>query len=120
MTAAPGARSTDISSRVLVAVGGNATHPESIKGTTEEQEVVAANAAKALLPLMQLPFELVVTHGNGPVVGKILLRQILTRDKVAPMRLDICVAHSQGGIAYLLMQAMENELRLAGRWSPAC
>jgi carbamate kinase len=56
----------------------------------------------------------VVTHGNGPVVGKILLRQILTRDRVAPMRLDICVAHSQGGIAYLLMQAMENELNDAG------
>jgi carbamate kinase len=100
--------------RVLVAVGGNATHPENITGTTEEQEVVAAAAARALLPLMRTPAELVVTHGNGPVVGKILLRQILTRDKVAPMRLDICVAHSQGGIAYLLMQAMENELRAAG------
>jgi carbamate kinase len=114
MTDAAAAKSTDGASRVLVAVGGNATHPENIKGTTEEQEVVAANAARALLPLMQIPCELVVTHGNGPVVGKILMRQILTRDKVAPMRLDICVAHSQGGIAYLLMQAMENELRLAG------
>ena len=114
MIQAAGSPSTDISRRVLVAVGGNATHPENIKGTTEEQEVVAANAAKALLPLMRLPCELIVTHGNGPVVGKILLRQILTRDKVAPMRLDICVAHSQGGIAYLLMQAMENELRSAG------
>lgn len=104
----------DGSSRVLVAVGGNATHPDNITGTTEEQEVVAANAAKALLPLMRLRGELIVTHGNGPVVGKILMRQILTRDKVAPMRLDICVAHSQGGIAYLLMQAMENELASAG------
>jgi carbamate kinase len=106
--------SAGFSRRVLVAVGGNATHPDYIKGTTEEQEEVAAAAARALLPLMQMPAELVVTHGNGPVVGKILLRQILTRDKVAPMRLDICVAHSQGGIAYLLMQAMENELRAAG------
>ena len=105
---------TGVSDRVLVAVGGNATHPDYISGTTEEQEEVAAGAARALLPLMRLPTELVVTHGNGPVVGKILLRQILTRDKVAPMRLDICVAHSQGGIAYLLMQAMENALRAAG------
>jgi carbamate kinase len=103
-----------VSDRVLVAVGGNATHPDYITGTTEEQEAVAAGAARALLPLMRLPAELVITHGNGPVVGKILLRQILTRDKVAPMRLDICVAHSQGGIAYLLMQAMENELHAAG------
>jgi carbamate kinase len=107
-------RAGGVSDRVLVAVGGNATHPENITGTTEEQEEVADAAARALLPLMQLPAELVVTHGNGPVVGKILMRQILTRDKVAPMRLDICVAHSQGGIAYLLMQAMENALRAAG------
>jgi len=48
-----------------------------------------------------------VTHGNGPVVGKILLRQTLARQRVVPMSLDICVAHSQGGIAYLLMQAFE-------------
>ncbi len=60
---------------------------------------------------MQLDNELVVTHGNGPVVGKILLRQALARHRVVPMSLDICVAHSQGGIAYLLMQAFENALR---------
>jgi len=114
MTSAARPASAGISNRVLVAVGGNATHPDNITGTTEEQEVVAANAARALLPLMQRSGELIVTHGNGPVVGKILMRQILTRDKVAPMRLDICVAHSQGGIAYLLMQAMENELASAG------
>lgn len=114
MSSAARPATADSSSRVLVAVGGNATHPDNITGTTEEQEMVAANAARALLPLMQRQGELIVTHGNGPVVGKILMRQILTRDKVAPMRLDICVAHSQGGIAYLLMQAMENELASAG------
>ena len=54
-----------------------------------------------------------VTHGNGPVVGKILMRQALTSDTIAPMPLDICVGHSQGGIAYLLVQALENALREA-------
>ena len=49
------------------------------------------------------------------VVGKILMRQMLTRDTIAPMPLDICVAHSQGGIAYLLLkQAMENALQDQG------
>ena len=48
------------------------------------------------------------------MVGKILMRQALTRDRIPPMSLDICVAHSQGGIAYLLMQALENALREAG------
>jgi carbamate kinase len=103
----------DIPDRILVAIGGNATHPEDIEGTSREQKTIAASTAQALLPLALLDNELVITHGNGPVVGKILMRQTLTRDKIAPMPLDICVAHSQGGIAYLLVQAMENALREA-------
>lgn len=99
--------------RVLVAVGGNATHPEDIAGTSAEQKQIAARTAQALLPLALRDNELVITHGNGPVVGKILMRQALTRDQIAPMPLDICVAHSQGGIAYLLVQALENALREA-------
>ena len=97
--------------RLLVAIGGNATHPESIEGTSIEQKAIAAKTADALLPLTLMDNELVITHGNGPVVGKILMRQALTSDRIAPMPLDICVAHSQGGIAYLLMQAIENSLR---------
>ncbi len=103
----------EIPRRLLVAIGGNATHPDNIRGTSEEQKAIAARTARTLLPLARLDNELVITHGNGPVVGKILMRQALTRDRIAPMSLDICVAHSQGGIAYLLMQAMENALREA-------
>ena len=103
----------DIPDRILVAIGGNATHPEDIEGTSAEQKAIAADTAAALLPLALLDNQLVVTHGNGPVVGKILMRQALTRDRIAPMPLDICVAHSQGGIAYLLVQALENALREA-------
>lgn len=101
-------------SRLLVAIGGNATHPQNIRGTSEEQKDVAVRTAQALLPLAQLDNELIVTHGNGPVVGKILMRQALTSEQIPPMSLDICVAHSQGGIAYLLMQAIENALRETG------
>jgi len=102
-----------IPDRILVAIGGNATHPEDIEGTSREQKAIAANTAESLLPLAMLDNELIITHGNGPVVGKILMRQALTRDTIAPMPLDICVAHSQGGIAYLLVQAIENALREA-------
>ncbi|MFC1492021.1 carbamate kinase [Nitrospinota bacterium] len=104
----------EIPQRLLVAVGGNATHPPEIIGTPEEQAAIAAETGRALLPLMELDTELIVTHGNGPVVGKILMRQMLSRGRVTPMTLDICVAHSQGGIAYLLMQAFENALRERG------
>ena len=99
---------------LLVAVGGNAVHPENIKGTTEEQERIAERAAHALLPLAGLTDRLLIVHGNGPVVGKILLRMMLTRDAVPPMRLDVCVAHSQGGIGYMLIQALETEMRRTG------
>ena len=102
-----------IPDKLLVAIGGNATHPEDIEGTSAEQKAIAGKTAEALLPLAMLNNELVITHGNGPEVGRILMRQALTRDRIAPMPLDICVAHSQGGIAYLLMQAMENALREA-------
>jgi carbamate kinase len=98
-------------SRLVIAIGGNATHPESIAGTPAEQLVIAKETANALLPLCRLDNQLIITHGNGPVVGKILMRQALLRDRIPPMTLDICVAHSQGGIAYLLMQAIENALR---------
>jgi carbamate kinase len=99
---------------LLVAIGGNATHPENIRGTTEEQELVADAAAKALVPLVRSNNRVLITHGNGPVVGKILLRMMLTRDAIPPMRLDVCVAHSQGGIGYLLIQSLENAMRRAG------
>jgi carbamate kinase len=103
---------TKFPKRLIIAIGGNATHPENITGTSEEQKHIAKLTAEALLPLAALPsMELIITHGNGPVVGKILMRQALTRDRIPPMSLDICVAHSQGGIAYLLMQALENALR---------
>ena len=104
----------DIPDRIIVAIGGNATHPEDIEGTSREQKEIAALTAKALLPLALMDNQLIITHGNGPVVGKILMRQALTRDVIAPMPLDICVAHSQGGIAYLLVQAIENALREVG------
>ena len=100
--------------RLLIAVGGNAIHPGRGPGTVEEQREYAARTGRALLPLMRADNELVITHGNGPVVGKILMRQALSRDRVPPMSMDVCVAHSQGGIAYLLMQSLENTLREAG------
>ncbi len=100
--------------RLVIAIGGNAVHPEDIAGTSAEQKAVAERTARALLPLTEFDNELVITHGNGPVVGKIMMRQMLTMNRIPPMSMDICVAHSQGGIGYLLMQAIENAMREKG------
>ncbi|MDX9860098.1 MAG: carbamate kinase [Rhodospirillales bacterium] len=100
--------------RLLVAVGGNAIQPAGAKGTSEEQMEIAASTARALLPLLELDNELIITHGNGPAVGKVLMRNVLARDRVVPMTLDILVADTQGATAYILMQAFENALREVG------
>jgi carbamate kinase len=57
---------------------------------------------------------IVVTHGNGPQVGDILLQNEMAREKVPPMPLDACVAQSQGQIGYMVQTALMNELRRAG------
>ena len=63
--------------RLVIAIGGNAVHPEDIRGTSEEQKDIARQTAEALLPLAEIDNELVITHGNGPVVGKIMMRQVI-------------------------------------------
>jgi carbamate kinase len=55
----------------------------------------------------------VVTHGNGPQVGDILLRNELAKTTLPPMPLDLCVAESQGMIGYMLQLSLRNELRSA-------
>ncbi len=100
--------------RLLVAVGGNAIQLAGKRGTSEEQVAIALEAGRALLPLLELDNELIVTHGNGPAVGKVLMRQALAQPDVVPMSLDICVASTQGVTAYILGQAFENALREKG------
>jgi carbamate kinase len=59
-------------------------------------------AAERIADIAAAGWEVVVTHGNGPQVGRILLQQEAARGFVAPMPLDICGAESQGQIGYLL------------------
>lgn len=100
--------------RLIVAVGGNALDTGEGKGTPAEQKTVAADLAKTMLPLLELDNQLVIVHGNGPQVGKLLLANAIARDRVAPQSLDVLVAQTQGALAYLLSQAFENALREAG------
>jgi len=62
--------------------------------------------------------QVVVTHGNGPVVGNILLRNQAAAERIPPMPLDICDADSQGGIGYMIVQCLGNALAEAGLRRP--
>ena len=82
------ARMESLPERLVVAIGGNATHPENIRGTTEEQEMVAARAARSLLPLLMLDNKIVLTHGNGVILSRLFDATVKSRLCLAPVRLQ--------------------------------
>jgi carbamate kinase len=111
---APARANPLIPRRLIVAVGGNALDTGEGRGTPEEQKDVAAALARTMRPLLELDNQLVIVHGNGPQVGKLLLASAISRQRVVPQSLDVLVAQTQGALAYLLSQAFENALREAG------
>lgn len=96
---------------VVVALGGNALLDSKSKGTIEEKETAASVTAELFLPLLTSDYNLVITHGNGPQVGNILIQNDEASAKVPPMPLDVCVAETQGEIGYILQTAIQNIAR---------
>ena len=88
--------------RVVVALGGNALLRRGAEDTYEEMYRAARLAAERIVDLAENGWEVVVTHGNGPQVGRILIQQEAAAKQVHPMPLDVCGAESQGQIGYLL------------------
>ena len=96
---------------LVVALGGNALLDSKSKGTIEEKETAASVTAEQLLPLLTSDYNLVITHGNGPQVGNILIQNDEASAKIPPMPLDVCVAETQGEIGYILQTAIQNIAR---------
>jgi len=96
----------------VVALGGNAILRGNQAGTIEQQEKNTYETCEQLLTLIKKRYNIVITHGNGPQVGNILLRNEAGYDKykIPKMPLDICVADSQGGIGYMIERQMRNVL----------
>jgi len=100
--------------KVLVALGGNAILQRKETGTSEQQFANIRHTSLQLVDLFLHGALLTITHGNGPQVGDILLRNDLAKNILPPMPLDVCGAESQGMIGYMLQQSLDNELRKAG------
>ena len=88
--------------RVVVALGGNALLRRGAEDTFEEMYDACRGAAERIADIAVDGWQVVVTHGNGPQVGRILLQQEAAAGSVHPMPLDVCGAQSQGQIGYLL------------------
>ena len=100
--------------RVLVTLGGNAILPARGTGTFEEQCAVTRATMQPIAQWIKAGAEVVLSHGNGPIVGNILIRNEAAREQIPPMPLDVCGADSQGGIGYMMQQSLQNELHHAG------
>jgi carbamate kinase len=100
--------------RVLITLGGNAILPARGTGTFEEQCAITRLTMQPIAALIRDGTQVVLSHGNGPIVGNILIRNEAARDQIPPMPLDVCGADSQGGIGYMMQQSLQNELRRLG------
>ncbi len=97
----------------VVALGGNAVLNRGEEATAAQELANIERACEALVPLAR-DYDLIVTHGNGPQVGNILLRMEEYASKIPPRPLDVCVAQTQGEMGYFIQQALGACLRRAG------
>ncbi|HOO84950.1 MAG TPA: carbamate kinase [Prolixibacteraceae bacterium] len=96
----------------VVALGGNALLRDDEQGSIEQQEANTYETIENLIFLIEAGYNLVITHGNGPQVGNILMRNDAGEQLygIVQMPLNICVADSQGGIGYMIERMMRNVL----------
>ena len=100
----------------VIALGGNAILQPGQTGTFEQQmENVEATCGQLADMVTLGKYKIVITHGNGPQVGNILLQNEAGRDVAAPMPLDVCGAQSQGLIGYMIQQSLHAQLAKRGR-----
>jgi len=101
---------------VVVALGGNAILQPGQRGTFEEQMANVHTTCEQLVQMVESgTYKIVVTHGNGPQVGNILLQNEVGKDVAAPMPLFVCGAESQGLIGLMIQQNLANLLAEHGR-----
>ena len=97
----------------IIALGGNAIIPAGKRGTYDEQLLLTRETMEQVAVLAENGNQIVLTHGNGPVVGNIVLRNDAGLEKhgIPRMPLYVCGADSQGGIGFMIQQALQNALR---------
>lgn len=106
--------------RVVVALGGNAILQRGQRGTYEEQMNNVRKTARQIVEMiLDNDYDVIITHGNGPQVGNLLLQQDAGEAYNIPAQpMDVCGAMTQGQIGYMIQQAITNELRRRGIYKP--
>jgi carbamate kinase len=100
--------------RVVVALGGNAMTTSDGRARPEDQIAAVAEAAELIADVVSTGTEVLITHGNGPQVGNLLVKNELAASVVPPVPLDWCVAQTQGTIGFILQNALERVFAARG------
>ncbi|HDL86243.1 MAG TPA: carbamate kinase [Candidatus Acetothermia bacterium] len=102
----------------VIALGGNAILQPGQRGTFAEQMKNVETTCQQLAQMVESgKYKIIITHGNGPQVGNLLLQNEAAKDVAAPMPLYVCGAESQGLIGYMMQQTLHNLLVDKGKGS---
>jgi carbamate kinase len=103
-----------MSKLAVVAIGGNSLIKDEAHKTVPDQFNAVRETATHIAEMIAQDWNVVITHGNGPQVGFILLRSELSSRVLHPVPLDSCGADTQGAIGYMVQQALHNEFLRRG------
>lgn len=104
--------------KVVIALGGNALEDKNLPSTAQSQLTVVKRTCEYLADISCAGYEIVLVHGNGPQVGRILLASETAKDVTPPMPFDVCGAMSQGYIGYHIQQGLKEALNKRDRILP--
>ena len=99
---------------VVIAIGGNSLITDARHQSVPDQYAAVVATVRHITDLLERGYRIVITHGNGPQVGFILLRSEHSRGLLHEVPLDSIVADTQGALGYQIQQALENEFRRRG------
>ena len=99
---------------VVIAIGGNSLIRDAQHMSVPDQYAAVVETARHITDLLEQRYRIVITHGNGPQVGFILLRSEHSRGILHQVPLDSIVADTQGALGYQIQQALQNEFRRRG------
>jgi carbamate kinase len=100
--------------KIVIALGGNAIKQWNQEGSAEEQLENLRRSCSHMMKIVKRGCPIVITHGNGPQVGNLLIQQERSIREIPPQPLDVCDAMTQGQIGYMIQQTLVNELKDAG------
>ncbi|MBR4435642.1 MAG: carbamate kinase [Clostridia bacterium] len=100
--------------KIVIALGGNALQEAGKPATAESQLEVVEKTAEYIADIIESGYDVVLAHGNGPQVGRIVIQNEYAAKETPAMPFDVCGAMSQGYIGYHIQQGLEKVLRARG------